>query len=121
VLVLDDDSVVADSLVSVLSANGYDARCTYDAETAIRTAALWSPAAFIADIFLPDMTGVQAASRIFTANPHCRLMFISGDPRAVELLMEPHGRPLYVALAKPIHPDHLLAALRLVMAGDYDA
>lgn len=121
VLVLDDDSSVADSLVLVLSASGYDVRCAYDGETAIRAAAIWSPAAFIADVFLPDMTGIQAASRIIAANPQCRLMFISGDPSAVELLIDSKGRPLYLALAKPVHPDLLLKTLRGVIAGEYDA
>ena len=121
VLVLEDDFAVADSLVSVLSANCYDARCAYDGETAIRTAALWPPAVFIADVFLPDMTGIRAASCILAGNPHCRLMFISGDPRAIELLTAPNGRPLYVALAKPIHPNDLLGTLRLVIGGEYDA
>ena len=121
VLVLEDDSAVADTLVLVLSANGYDARCAYDGATAIRTATLWPPAAFIADVFLPDMTGIQAASRVLAVNPHCRLMFISGDPRAVELLTAQNGGPLYLALAKPIHPNHLLGTLRLVIGGEYDA
>jgi DNA-binding response OmpR family regulator len=63
VLIVDDESVIADTLVIIFSNVGYDARAVYSAEQALALVkeGEWLPQAAIVDVCLPAMHGIDLA------------------------------------------------------------
>lgn len=64
VLVADDDRDCADTVVSILELNGFEARAVYDGDAAIRLGLDWRPEAAILDIAMPGgASGLDVARR----------------------------------------------------------
>lgn len=64
VLILDDEQIIANTLVMILNRNGFEAQAVYTAQDAISTAAQLSPDVLISDVIMEGMTGIDAAIRI---------------------------------------------------------
>lgn len=107
VLVIDDERVVADTLVMVFSRAGYDARAAYSAEEALALIPNWTPQLAIIDVYLPAMNGIDLAIRLKAEYPQCRISLLSGEPAAGELLSA-SGSSLEI-VAKPVPPSEMLA------------
>jgi DNA-binding NtrC family response regulator len=112
VLVVDDDHLVADSLALIVRGRGFESRAVYSGEDAAELALTWKPDAVIADVILGKLDGVALAAYLAEVLPSCRVILISGNPGAAELLNKSNepgrGFPL---LAKPVHPDHIFEFL----------
>ncbi len=113
VLVADDELVIADTLRIILGQNGYDATAVYCGAQAIETAKTWLPDVLLADVVMPDMSGIEAAIRIRALLPQCRIVLLSGQAATTDLMRDARrdGHQFEVLL-KPIHPTQLLAKLR---------
>ena len=113
VLVVDDENIIADSLVTILNRSGYEAEAVYSGESAIEIARSSSPDALICDVILRGMTGIEAAVRIADMVPACRVILFSGQAATSDLLerarAEGHDFEL---ISKPVHPQVLLDLLR---------
>lgn len=105
VLVVDDDQVIADSLVLILNGKGYEARAVYSGEDAAELSLSMKPDVVIADVIMGAMDGVALAIYLGQALPGCRVLLMSGHNNAQELLEESkklgHDFPI---LAKPFPP-----------------
>jgi CheY-like chemotaxis protein len=114
ILVIDDEALLADSLVMILSAYGYDAKAEYSAEAGVLAATAFRPDIVLADVMMPRMNGLEAAVQIQKELPHCRIVLISTVPYQAWRLQEnrPKGTRAFEILAKPIDPRSLLASLR---------
>ena len=66
VLIVDDERTIADTLVLIFSANGYETRASYSAEQALEIIADWLPDLAILDVVLPKMNGVDLAILLTT-------------------------------------------------------
>jgi CheY-like chemotaxis protein len=109
ILVVDDESVIADTLTEILSRNGYAAMAAYDAYDAIETALLTPPELLIADVMLPGMTGIDLAIKIKHIFPDCKVLLFSGQAETVDLLnAAARSGHRFKLLGKPIHPSDLL-------------
>jgi CheY-like chemotaxis protein len=119
VLIVDDESSVADSLVLVFSAHGYEARAAYSAEQAAEIVSQWEPRLVILDVVLPGMNGIDFAIQLKTSSPACRVLLFSGQQDSAVLLegaLEKGHE--FTILAKPVHPKLFLEeAARLASAG----
>jgi CheY-like chemotaxis protein len=110
VLVVDDESAIADTLAEILSRNGYAAMATYDGNDALETALLTPPEMLIADVFLPGMNGIELAVTIQRIFPDCKIVLFSGQAIAVDLLSPVRNAGYrFDLMSKPIHPSELLA------------
>ena len=112
VLVVDDESIIADSLVIILNRSGYEAEAVYSGESAIESARVSSPDALICDVILRGMTGIEAAVRITGMLPACRVILFSGQAVTSDLLER--ARALghdFEIIPKPVHPQVLLDLL----------
>jgi DNA-binding NtrC family response regulator len=107
VLIVDDESVIADTLVAIFSASGYHARSAYSAEEALEIIPAWCPDLAIIDVILPKMNGVDLATFLTTRYPDCRLLLFSGAGATGELLAA--ASHSFEILAKPMPPNELLA------------
>jgi CheY-like chemotaxis protein len=113
VLVADDEYVIADTLKIILARNGYEVAAVYCGAEAIETAKTWRPDLLLADVVMPDMSGIEAAIQIHALLPACRIVLLSGQAATNDLMRDARrdGHEFEVIL-KPIHPTQLLARLQ---------
>jgi DNA-binding response OmpR family regulator len=115
VLIADDERVIADTLRTILEHNGFEAVAVYDGQDAIDAARVWPPEIFLSDVVMPGLNGIEAAVRISTMVPTCRVLLFSGNIGTPDLRHE--ARLLgndFEFLQKPLHPDELLERLRAI-------
>jgi CheY-like chemotaxis protein len=111
VLVVDDEPVIADTLLKIFSKAGYEARAVHSAEEAILLVitAQWVPHFTLVDVHLPGMNGIDLAILLRAECPDCRISLFSGQTSTSALLdaaaSEGH---FFEVLAKPVHPSDLL-------------
>jgi DNA-binding response OmpR family regulator len=112
VLVVDDESVIADTLVEILNRSGFSAIPAYDGEGALETALLVPPELLISDVVLPGMSGIELAITVKRVFPDCRIILFSGQAATSDLLASASGQGHHFSLLKkPIHPTDLLARI----------
>lgn len=113
VLVVDDERVIADTLAIILNQNGFDASAVYTGTAAVDRARDTRPDLIISDVIMPDMNGIEAAIRIRKILPGCKILLFSGQAATADLLEKARAQGHeFEILAKPVHPQDLLAKLR---------
>lgn len=115
VLVVDDEQLVADSLVDILKMVGHEASSLYSGSDAIEKAAEVPFDVLISDVVMGEISGIDAAIEICKLLPNCKVLLVSGNNRTADLLKraEEQGHNLDV-LAKPVHPSVIIEWLRKV-------
>lgn len=110
VLVVDDESAIADTLCEILSRSGYAAMAAYDGNDALETALVTPPEMLITDVVLPGMSGIELAITIRRIFPDCKILLFSGQASTADLLASAKGQGHhFTLLSKPVHPRDLLA------------
>jgi PAS domain S-box-containing protein len=113
VLVVDDNVDAADTIATVLSMMGHDARSVYDGESVLQTACSFAPDVLLLDLGLPGMSGYEVAKQL-RADPrfsHTVLIALTGwgseldRQRSSEAGFDEH-------LTKPVDP----AVLELLLS-----
>lgn len=114
VLVVDDETIIADTLAMILNMNGARAHAAYNAETALDMALELKPDILISDIIMGPMSGVELAVRLSTDLPGCRLILISGQSGSSDLPTQMSAKGFnFEFLEKPITPQRLLSHIGL--------
>ena len=109
VLIVDDERVITDTIVTIFTQAGYDSRGVYSAEQALLEMEDWPPALVIIDVLLPAMNGIDLAIRIKAQWPGCYLSLFSGQAATTDLLeTATRNGHRFDVVAKPIHPTELL-------------
>jgi DNA-binding response OmpR family regulator len=112
VIVVDDESNIADTLAEILSRSGYAAVAAYDADSALETALLKPPELLITDVMLPGTNGIDLAIQIRRIFPDCGIFLFSGQAGTTDLLAAAsRAGHEFVLLTKPVHPVELLARI----------
>ena len=115
ILVVDDEHVIADSLVAILNQSGFSASAAYDAESAIDLISARVPDLLISDVCMPGMNGVELAIQVCERFPGCKVLLFSGHAGSTPLLEEARKKGYdFDFLSKPVHPRDLLARLNWV-------
>src|ERR1700752_2035411 len=110
VLVVDDESVIADTLAEILSRSGYKGIAVYDGDSALETALLTPPEMLITDVVLPGITGIELAIKMRRIFPECKIILFSGQASTADLLASARADGHHFTLLnKPLHPQDLLA------------
>jgi DNA-binding response OmpR family regulator len=110
VLVVDDESAIADTLTEILSRSGYAAMAAYDGNDALESALLTPPEMLITDVILPGMSGVELAITMRRIFPDCKILLFSGQASTADLLASAKDQGHhFTLLSKPVHPRELLA------------
>jgi CheY-like chemotaxis protein len=107
-LVVDDETIIADSLAAICRLRGLDAVAVYSGEDAVKDAMAHPPAVLLTDISMNGMNGIETAIRVLRVFPSCRVLLISGHPESGGLLEKArdHGYAFDV-LTKPVHPKKI--------------
>jgi CheY-like chemotaxis protein len=109
VLVVDDESAIADTLAEILTLSGYAAMPVYDAEEALETALLMPPEVLITDVMLPGMSGIELAITMRRIFPDCKVLLFSGQAATTDLLTSARrSGHEFTLLNKPVYPTDLL-------------
>ncbi|MGH9485595.1 MAG: response regulator [Terriglobales bacterium] len=111
VLVVDDDTLIADTLVDILQDAGFEVMAAYDGETAIARARSFNPDVLVSDVVMHGLNGVDASLEIQRLLPRCRIILLSGQAATADLLAQSPAAQSFEIFAKPVHPETLLAAL----------
>lgn len=106
-LIVDDDPMILESLISILEAEGYDARAAGTGEEALREMERCFFNAVLVDVKLPDMTGLDLLARVKETTPRMRKLVLTGFPD-VPSAVEAVNRKVDAYLVKPFDPDSLL-------------
>ncbi|MGO8760213.1 MAG: response regulator [Terracidiphilus sp.] len=113
VLVADDERIIADTLAMILNQSGFEARAVYSGEKALEAAKTWGPDMLISDVIMADLNGIDAAIRIRALLPGIKVLLFSGQAATADLLEKARAEGHeFDILAKPVHPQDLLARLR---------
>ena len=115
ILVIDDEPAVGDALKLVLESNGYDVVLVGKGLEGIRKASSRLFRVGIIDLFLGDMSGLQAIKTIREQQPEIIIIMITGKgtPQAYA-----EARRLGVVgiLAKPFQPVDILQLISRALA-----
>ena len=113
ILIADDERVIADTLVKILSNNGYEASAVYSGEEVLEAAVRIKPDIVLTDVVMGLMSGVVAGMMIRRTLPECRVILISGQAGIKPLLETAEAKGhLFELLPKPIEPERLLKYLK---------
>jgi CheY-like chemotaxis protein len=113
VLVVDDEKVIADTLAIILNQNGYDASAVYSGKSAVERAQEVVPDLVISDVIMNDMDGIQAAIAIRGLLPRTKILLFSGQAATADLLESARAQGHeFEIMAKPVHPQDLLAKIK---------
>lgn len=113
ILVVDDEQLVADTTVEILNRSGFQAVCAYDGQSALQIAARLRPEYLLTDILMPSMNGVELAIAMTKTLPEIRILLFSGQVGISDILH--HGQSegyIFDIVAKPVHPEKLVARLK---------
>jgi DNA-binding NtrC family response regulator len=112
VLIVDDETIIANTLAQILNASGYDAKAVYSGETAMREAEAFAPNVLLTDVIMRGVSGVDVAIRVSRILPGCRVILFSGQASTADVLERAIAQGhRFEVIAKPIHPRELLNML----------
>ena len=120
VLVVDDNALVRESLVELLSRRGYAVSEAENGERAMSVVRRSGCQLAIVDVMMPTMGGLEFKQVLMIEVPEAKIIFVTGQPDRFEQLVE--DDPDYIdgsmnILFKPVHPVKLLSEVeRLIGA-----
>jgi DNA-binding response OmpR family regulator len=116
VLVVDDESAIADTVTEILRRSGYVATAAYDGNDALESALLSPPKLLISDVVLPGMSGIELAITIKRVFPDCKILLFSGQAATEDLMANARfAGHRFTLLSKPVHPRDLLARVAAML------
>ncbi|WP_254885685.1 response regulator transcription factor [Streptomyces sp. NA02950] len=111
VLVVDDESALADLLAMALRYEGWEVRTAGDGAEAIRTTRELRPDAVVLDIMLPDMDGLAVLGRLRRELPDVPVLFLTARDAVEDRIAGlTAGGDDYVT--KPFSLEEVVARLR---------
>ena len=116
VFVVDDEPAIAQTVVIILRNAGYEARSFSEPEAALNAASAESPDLLVTDMTMPEMNGIELATRIQELRPCCKVLVFSGHLSTLSSVTkaETDGHH-FDFLHKPAHPLKLLEKIEHVL------
>ena len=111
ILVVDDDEMILESLVSILESEGYIASTARTGKEAIEKTEKEFFNAMLVDIHLPDMTGIEVISRISETTPRMKKLILTGFPET-HTAIDAVNKKADAYLVKPFDPELLLELIK---------
>jgi CheY-like chemotaxis protein len=113
IIVIDDEEIIAATVVEILNEEGFEAIAVSDGPTAIELAKHLQPNVVLSDVVMPGLNGVETGIRLREIVPKCRIILFSGQAATVDLLEKARlqGHQFDI-LAKPVKPEQLITVIR---------
>jgi DNA-binding response OmpR family regulator len=118
VLIVDDDTMVADTLTLVFQKSGWDVRVSYSAKDGLVCAREFQPNLLLCDLIMPGSNGLTLVEDVTRELPACRVLVLTGfyaNLNAVERRAQELSRPVGI-LTKPCLPSELLREANAMLA-----
>jgi CheY-like chemotaxis protein len=113
IIVIDDEGVIAETVVEILKQEGFDAIAIASGHSAVELARTWVPDIVLSDVIMPGLNGIETGIQIREIAPRCKIILFSGQAATVDLLQQARERGhRFEILAKPIKPEQLIAVIR---------
>ena len=109
ILVVDDESLIAEAIAEILLENGYATRVALSGEQAVDLARVFEPDLLISDVIMGGMTGIETANEILSFLPSCKVILFSGQATTAESFrLGQRARENFEIVVKPLSQDVLL-------------
>ena len=118
VLIVDDDTMVADTLTLIFQKSGWDVRVCYSAKDGFECAREFKPNLLLCDLIMPGSNGLTLVEDVTRELPACRVLVLTGfyaNLNAVERRAQELSRPVGI-LTKPCLPSELLREANAMLA-----
>lgn len=113
VIVVDDEQTIANTLVVILNNAGFEATAAFCGNEAVKLLENFPPEFLIADVIMPDISGMEVAIIVRDRFPKCKILLFSGQATTSDMLHVALSRGYeFEIVAKPVHPTFLLEKLR---------
>ncbi len=114
VLVVDDESTLAELMTMALRMEKWDVRTALDGSTAVRTAREFRPDAVVLDVMLPDFDGFEVLRRMRAEQPNLPVLFLTARDAVEDRIAGlTAGGDDYVT--KPFSLEEVVLRLRALM------
>ncbi|MGV0408505.1 response regulator [Corynebacterium resistens] len=113
ILMVEDDTALANAVLVTLRARGYDVKVATTASVAIKLASEWHPQALLLDLGLPDMSGLDVLRALRSWSDVPVLVVSARHDEAGKINALDEGADDYVT--KPFSVGELLARLRAAL------
>jgi len=112
IIVVDDEPLIAHTLVDILRGEGHDAISESNGQSAVEWASKLNPDVVLSDVIMPGTNGIEAAKEILRRLPKCRIILFSGQASSADVLERAQAEGYrFDLLAKQLNPDVLLSAI----------
>lgn len=116
VFVVDDETVIANTLGMILRQQGFEAHSFNLPLEALTAARELMPDLLISDVVMPLLSGIDLAIQIREHCPDCKVLLFSGQAATAGMLESARASGHdFEVLAKPVHPTDLLKRIRTVI------
>jgi DNA-binding response OmpR family regulator len=119
IFVVDDEPVIASTLQLILSGHGFAVTSFTDPVAALQAIQAHAPDFLIADVVMPEISGIELAIVMREHYPSCRVLLFSGHLSTFDMLETARDRGHdFEVLSKPVHPIEMLERVRMGLALD---
>jgi CheY-like chemotaxis protein len=116
IFVVDDEPVVASTLVAILQMKGFSARFFTSPLEALTAARTKAPDLLISDVTMPGISGIELAIKMKAQYPKCKVLLFSGHPASLTLLEDARAQGHdFRLLLKPVPPSELLSEIGRIL------
>jgi CheY-like chemotaxis protein len=118
IFVVDDEPIIASTLVAILQMNGFSAKFFTCPKEALKAARLKAPDLVISDVAMPGISGVDLAIQMRAQYPTCKILLFSGQAASMDLLEDARAQGHdFALLLKPIPPTELIFEIGKMING----
>ena len=113
IVVIDDEPVIAETVVEILKEEGFQAVSAPNGTAAVELAKTLLPDIILSDVIMPGLNGIETAIQLREIVPNCKIILFSGQAATVDLLENARRQGhRFEVLAKPISPERLISVIR---------
>ena len=114
ILLIEDERLLADSLVDLLTAKGFQVEAVYDGETGADYALLGIYDLLILDVMMPGLNGYQVARQVRASRVHTPILMLTAKSDVVDRIEGLNAGADYY-LTKPFDTRELLACINALL------
>jgi DNA-binding NtrC family response regulator len=115
ILVVDDETLIRETLAEYLTQEGFDVRACANGEDALAVASRHPVDIALCDVQLPGLDGIELLTALLKINPQTFVLLITAYA-TVENAVESFQRGAHDYLMKPILLDEVLSKIRRLLA-----
>jgi CheY-like chemotaxis protein len=119
ILIVEDEFGLLEIFKEIFVMEGYDVRAAVDGVKGLEEYKNFLPDLIFTDVVMPNMSGLELASRVRVINPSIKVIFVSGF-FGIKRLKKELDREIaiydYPTLAKPFKPSDMLELVKQYLA-----